>query len=116
MGPGDAISESFDDCGLFNVSGQDCFMNSSIKGVLWTSISVGNLEARASAPVTTELHRIFSSKVNCTTQLQSSMQFEVETGALPGIGDDSNRFIQHLVNALIFTYIWKERFPQKMLL
>ena len=30
-----------------------------------------------------------------------AMEVEIETGALPGIGDDSNRFLQSLLNALV---------------
>ena len=47
------------------------------------------------------LHAILSGHIGHTRALMHAMVFEIETGILPRIGDDSNRFLQSLLNALV---------------
>ena len=90
----------FSNSGLVNVSGEDCYAIVGVRAILSTSIR-DTLETTFPSPITDELLKIFlCENTNCTSLL-SKFGIETVNDLLPGMGDDSNRFIDSLGENLI---------------
>ena len=91
----------FSNSGLVNVSGEDCYAIAGVRAILSTSIR-DTLETSFPSPITDELRKIFlCENINCTSLL-SKIGMGTVNDLLPGMGDDSNRFIDSLGENLEF--------------
>ena len=90
----------FFNSGLTNVTGEDCYAIAVVRAMLSTSIG-DILQTECPSPITAELRKIFLCEHTNCTSLLSKLGMATVHDLLPGMGDDSNRFIDAVGERLI---------------